>query len=349
MASPLRRSLAPCLLALSVLGVASTLRAQDEETGPSDADRAAAQVLFDEGRALMGEGSYEQACKKFAESMRLDKAIGTQLNLGLCYEKAGRYASAWINFEEARARAAKEGQENRVAVAKEYADALADRLSKIRYVVEDPPEGLVIERDDAEIGEAQWGTDLPIDGGTHTIVARAPGKKPWKHEIQVERENDRVEVVIPILEDAPEPPPAPTPTPVVGGTASPTTDATPYIVGGVVAGSLGVIGVGLGATFGVLAMNKEKASLDRCPEPPNGCTADGVALRDEAFTFAHVSTASFVIGGAGLATGLLLILLAPSGADENGELEAGDDVALESVEPWMDPRTGGGLSMRWRW
>ena len=177
-----------------VLTFAATTHAQSDD-GPTDADRAAAQVLFDEGRALMEDESYDEACKKFAESMRLDKAIGTQLNLGLCYEKAGRFASAWINFEEARARAAKEGQENRVKVAKEYADALAGRLSKIRYVVEDPPDGLVVERDNTEVGEAQWGTEIPIDGGTHTVVARAPGKLSWETEIRVESENDRVEAV----------------------------------------------------------------------------------------------------------------------------------------------------------
>ncbi|MEQ9324675.1 MAG: tetratricopeptide repeat protein [Polyangiaceae bacterium] len=296
----------------------------------------------------MEDESYDEACKKFAESMRLDKAIGTQLNLGLCYEKAGRFASAWINFEEARARAAKEGQENRVKVAKEYADALAGRLSKIRYVVEDPPDGLVVERDNTVVGEAQWGTEIPIDGGTHTVVARAPGKLSWETEIRVESENDRVEVVIPGLEDAPEPPPPP-PTPVPKGAPPPAADATPYIVGGVVAGSLGVIGVGLGTAFGVLAMNKEKDSLDRCPEPPNGCTSEGVALRNDAFTFAHVSTAGFVVGGAGIATGLLLILLAPGDEDADSDLETGDGVALGSVEPWLDPRSGGGLTMRWRW
>ena len=56
-----------------------------------------------------------------------------------------------------------------------------------------------------------------------------------------------------------------------------------------------------------------------------------------------------MIGGAGIATGLLLILLAPSDDDTGGDLEAGDDVALQSLEPWLDPRSGGGLSARWRW
>jgi len=330
------------LFSVSIMSVAVPARSQAEgNEEPSDADRAAAQVLFDEGRTLMDRQSYEEACKKFAESMRLDKAIGTQLNLGLCYEKTGRYASAWIHFEEARARAAKAGQENRVEVAKKYADALAGRLSKIRIVVEEPPEGLTVERDGKEVGEPQWGIEVPIDGGSHSIVAKAPGKKPWETTIDVEPENDRVEVVVPTLEDAPEPVEPVPPRRLPERPPPQGADGTPYLVGGIVAGSLGVIGVALGATFGALAINKKSASLDNCPEPPNGCTAEGVALRDDAFTFAHVSTATFVIGGAGIATGLLLILLAPSDDDA-----VDDDVALE---PWVDPRTGGGLGVRWRW
>src|SRR5262245_52199416 len=78
-----------------------------QDTVPSDDERAAAQVLFDEGRKLLKDEKIELACAKFAESMRLDHAVGTQLNLADCYEKLGRTASAWINWVEAAARSKK--------------------------------------------------------------------------------------------------------------------------------------------------------------------------------------------------------------------------------------------------
>ena len=66
-------------------------------------DKAAAQVLFDEGRTLMDAERYGEACPKFAESLRLDAALGTQLNLARCYQLVGKTASAWILYLEAAA------------------------------------------------------------------------------------------------------------------------------------------------------------------------------------------------------------------------------------------------------
>ena len=43
----------------SLLGGAPLALAQPNADAPSDADRAAAQVLFDEGRALMADETYE--------------------------------------------------------------------------------------------------------------------------------------------------------------------------------------------------------------------------------------------------------------------------------------------------
>ncbi|MCA9617825.1 MAG: hypothetical protein KC731_02320, partial [Myxococcales bacterium] len=260
-----------------------------------------------------------------------------------CYEKLGRYASAWINFEEARARAVKAGQDNRVAIASERAEALEPRLSRLEILVPNPPEGLVVERDGVEAGAGQWGVALPIDGGPHAIVARAPGKKPWKTTVEAKPENDRVEVSIPELEDAP-----PEPEPIVPPTPAPADD-TGLVAGAIVAGSLGVIGVGLGAAFGVLAMGKDSASLDHCPEPPNGCTAEGVDLRNQAFTFAHVSTTGFVVGGVGLAVGAVLLGVALSGDDEGGS-DDDDGAALEAAWlPYVDLDGGGGVTARLSW
>jgi len=71
----------------------------------SAADKATAETLFDEGRRLLVQNKLPEACSKFAESQRLDPAIGTQLNLGDCYERTGRLASAWAQFREASAAA----------------------------------------------------------------------------------------------------------------------------------------------------------------------------------------------------------------------------------------------------
>ena len=59
-------------------------------------DAAAAEALFDQGKAAMAAHRYSDACPKFHESNRLDEGIGTSLWLAECYEKNGQSASTPI-------------------------------------------------------------------------------------------------------------------------------------------------------------------------------------------------------------------------------------------------------------
>ena len=78
-------------------------------------DRVAAESLFTDARRLMQAGDYEQACPKLEASRRLEPGLGTTLNLGDCYEKIGRTASAWGEFRSAAAEAQKVGDAVRKA------------------------------------------------------------------------------------------------------------------------------------------------------------------------------------------------------------------------------------------
>src|SRR6478735_9605838 len=70
------------------LGVVATLLFASARAGAaSPTDQAKAEALFDEGRRLLAAARFAEACPKFAESQRLDSALGTLLNLGDCYEK----------------------------------------------------------------------------------------------------------------------------------------------------------------------------------------------------------------------------------------------------------------------
>src|SRR5688572_16682581 len=64
-------------------------------------DSAAAEALFEAGRADVAKGDFAAGCPKFAESHRLDPAPGTLTNLADCEERLGHLALAWTHWREA--------------------------------------------------------------------------------------------------------------------------------------------------------------------------------------------------------------------------------------------------------
>jgi hypothetical protein len=237
--------------------------------------------------------------------MRLDPQIGTQMNLGACYEKIGKIASAWINFHDAEIAARRANQEKRAVVAAEHAAALEPRLSRIAIEVPDDVAtlpGVTIERDGQQVRKAQWSSAMPVDPGMHTISAIATGKQRWEKRIEVEEEAATYRVTVPRLADAP---------------TQPARSGTGQRVGGGVLLGLGVVGIAVGTGLGVIALKKNSASKQHClPNDVNQCRPEGIALRDTAIAFGNGSTAAIVVGSALTVTGLVVVLTAPSAARE---------------------------------
>ena len=295
------------------LGLGMTLLAA-ASTGRAD-DRPAAQGLFDEGRRLMSAQHYDEACPKFEESQRLDPAVGTLLNLAVCYEKAGRVASAWSAYLDVAAKADAAGQKDRARVGREKAAALAPRVSKI--VIAAPSGGaaadLEVTRDGEAVGHAQFGVAVPADPGKHVIAASAPGKQGWSTSVTT-TEGQTSTVSVPELAPAgaaatatdtgsvpapaPAEPPAPPPDAVHRGIGTQKLLA-------LVAGGIGVVGIGIGAGFGIDSLSKHSNASQQCPDP--SCKdPTGSALWHDAVTSGNVSTIAFVAGGVVLAGAAVL-------------------------------------------
>jgi hypothetical protein len=284
----------------------------------SSADKAAAEALFQTGRDLMNAGKYKDACEKFEGSQKLDSGLGTLLFLADCYEKADRLASAWATFREAESIASGRGDQSRAQVARGRYTALEPRLSKLWIKVADGNDpGTQVKRDGQPIPRESWGVALPTDAGEHLLEASAPGRKPWSTKVAITGEAANVSAEIPVLEVAPaEAAPATAPAAAV---TSPPPEAAPapsntlrtvsFIVGGV-----GIVGLGLGTFYTVRANSKKNESLKHCPDDPNICEPEGVSLRNQALSSAHLATAFMIGGSVLLAGGLVLYFVAPSGA-----------------------------------
>ncbi|HUH02701.1 MAG TPA: hypothetical protein VML75_11965 [Kofleriaceae bacterium] len=148
-------------------------------------DKAAAEVAFEAGRQLMADGSYAEACAKFQQSVELDLAIGTLLNLANCHEKLGMTATAWAEFTEAANIAKRTGQVEYGAEAKRRADFLQPNLSYLLIEYEGPrPDQLEVRRGEKEI-TGLLGAPFPVDPGEQPLRARAPGYEEWAQSVMI--------------------------------------------------------------------------------------------------------------------------------------------------------------------
>jgi hypothetical protein len=262
----------------------------------------------------MQQQRYTEACAKFEASQGMDAGIGTLLHLADCYEKLGRTASAWATFKEAASMSRLRSQEERERIALTRAAALETKLSRLTIRVPEAHrvEGLDISLEGNNIPRASWETAIPVDPGTITVQASAPGREPWTSRIEVAAGAQDNAVEIPLLETSQK----------AANAAS--TDGTVSIAGDTehanqgqrtaawILGGVGIVGLGVGAVLGLQAKHKNDDSKGYCPNDPNLCTARGVDLRDSAKKDAMGSTIAFGAGGALVVTGLILLLTAPS-------------------------------------
>ena len=170
---------------------------------------AQAESLFRQGRELLAAGKVAEACAAFEESQKLDPVVTTLLNLASCRERNGQVATAWGLFLEAerQTRSSSDDATKKLHdVAQGHARRLEPRISKLTINIAATIDGLEISRDKVAIAAAQWNRALPIDGGTYTITARAPGMLPWSTQVTIATERDTKAVEVPALERDPNPP-----------------------------------------------------------------------------------------------------------------------------------------------
>jgi hypothetical protein len=299
-----RRTVTLALLTVGLLRAGSS-NAQDSSA------RATAEALFADGRRLMSIGDYAAACPKLAASQRLDPSVDTELDLADCYEKSGRFASAWGEFRSATTAARAAGSADREQLASSRAQALQGKLSYVTITTSAAQAASIeIVRDGAALDRAVIGTAISIDPGHHTIEAKAPGKKAWSDAFDVTVAPTQVSVKIPDLADD------------GGATQAQVTpvdkhsQATAQRAIGIGVGAIGVLGVTAGTIFGLRARSIWADSKTHCAAFPARCDQAGIDLSQDAQEAGGISTVAFVIGGAGLVGGAILYFTAPKDAPE---------------------------------
>jgi hypothetical protein len=274
-------------------------------------EAALAEALFREGRRLMSERRFAEACPKLEESQRIDPGGGTLLNLGICHASAGKTATGWAELKEALGVARRDGRADREGIAKKQLADLEPRLSRLTVIVPEEARvvGLEIKLDGAMLSPAAWGAAFPIDPGDHKVEATAPERERFTAKLAIAPERAAAQITVPTLPearatDAAGQAPLPAAPPAGGSGHSTTQQTAAYILGGL---GLGAIGIGIG--FGVNAIAKESAAkLNGC-EGATCSSKEGLDLSDAANQSAHISTGTIAGGAVLMAAGVVLLAL----------------------------------------
>ena len=295
-----------------------------------NAEAPASRALFDEARRLMNAGQFAAACPKLEQSQHLRAGIGTQFNLAECYEKLGRFASAWSLYSQVAADTKALGQPEREQVARERARALEARVSYLLLTVPASVAGLELTLDGSALLPALWGVATPVDPGEHAIVARAPGHTAWQGVARVPDHAARINLEIPRLAPSAAtsaaPPLATTaqpraalapkspPTPSSETADSDAPDRTvPYVIGGV---GLGL--VALSGLFGLRFLHDNAKAKGICSANPNACPPADIehheALLSSAAGARKAGFATLALGAIGV--GVSAVWLWESSPDE---------------------------------
>jgi hypothetical protein len=244
-------------LVVATLATSATFAAADAPKGGT----VVAEALFREGRRLMKEGKFADACPKLEESQRIDPKLGTLLNLAACHAAIGRTATAWAEYNEAASQATHAGRAEYVEIARKQI---------------------------AELGAGSLGSALPVDPGKHAIVAKAPGHKTWSQEVDVAKGPSTATVSIPQLEveAVVEPKPIVADRPLRREEPPQPSYALTWTLGAVT-----VVSAGVGTYFGLRAVSKNSQAEEKCPG--GLCRDDGLDLDHQARTSATISTIAF--------------------------------------------------------
>jgi hypothetical protein len=162
------------------------------------------------------------------------------------------------------------------------------------------------------------GEALAMNPGAHTFHFSTASGTSTDRQVLV-KQGDKNQEVSAVLGAPAVPPPPVTAPPAATPATAPATPAASSSSGwktaGWVLGGIGVVGIGVGAVFGIVAMgDKNSAHCDA----NNFCDPGPLDSGRSAATGADVG---FIVGGALLAGGIVVLLLAPSDGGTTGSLQ----------------------------
>lgn len=310
---------------------------------PAMADKVAdAEALFNQAKELRDAGNFERACPLFEDSQRLDPQLGTLINLADCYEKQGKWATAWARYKAA-IEIAEKRSDDRIGFVREGRDRVEPKVPKLVITVTNDAEGLTVRRGGVKLSDTMYGVRLPVDPGLVPVTIQRGDEVLERREVEAkEGEVSTLELDLAAIAAAHPPPPEPKPEPAMQPAPVPVTPTEPYdpthrnvglIIGAVGATAVLVAG---GLEIAALVKKGDANAPDSCVN--KFCTQEGLDAASSAKTFAEVGQWLGIGGLVTLAVGATVFFTAPSEPDDEASARLIDDL---EVMPWLTPTSVG--------
>jgi hypothetical protein len=287
---------AHALASVAFLCVARTALAD-----PSPKDRAQAKADWTHGKQLMAVKDFAGAADAFQSAEDRDPRALYKLDLARAFSETGKLVEAETLFEEVE-KGDESGSDREKALAKSLSDKLIPRIPTLKLVAKGPPDDAVhatIESTPAKVGVA-----IRENPGRYHIEATADGFAPTKVTASV-AEGEAFDVNLPFKATGE----------AGGGDSGPRHGGN--MLPAAISFGVGGTGILLGTIFGILAFQATSDLNAVCKANVCPITAADDINTDEAY--GNTSTATFVIGGVGVAAGVVLALTVGRGSSKSDD------------------------------
>lgn len=318
---PRTASRAAVALALALgLSAATTTAAP----GAQEDAKQEAEALFLKGLDAIEAGDCARAVVLLRESQALYAARGTLLNLALCEAELGQVATASRHLQDLLA--ILEPDDSRRPLALEKTAALEPRVPRLRIEVAAgalAPARITV--DGVVVPSEKLGEELRLDPGDRVVEVEWPNGKRERRSVAL-AEGKRTVVRLAATPPRAVTPPGPRSTrqPITEGDA-----ARRSIAPAVAAGSLALVGVGVGVAFTVKAndtssdaakllddiVRQSPAGQSACRDNPTGQCARLSSLLEQQDTDTTIAAVSYGIAGLAAASAVGLLIWARPWAD----------------------------------
>lgn len=290
------RFVAPALLLL--FSVPNLARAQTSVSA-STSDQVMARRIGAEGLKLYNAQRWEEAYELFQEAEKRYHAPTLVLFMARCQQAQGKLVEAIAIYEKLLAEPLPDGASKAFIEAHESAKvelaSVRRRTPKLVVVlvhlegIPAPAASSVrVTLDGASVNLGEFA----VNPGAHILRATAENAEPIERSFTIaEASTQNVRLAFKMRSPARVPPP-----PIVPAKGPEEESSKGSLMPSIAAFSVGALGLSVGAITGAVSM----------PEA------------DAARTLGNVSTASFIVGGVGVAAGVLLLLLPPGGTPALG-------------------------------